>query len=116
MTIQRIPIPRSAASFTMRVMLERREYVLAMRWNARAGRWFMSIADSSGVLIATRPLTTNRPLLSGVVDARRPPGELVVLDTARLDTPIGLGELGTRAVLDYLEAADVAAMIAAGAG
>ena len=111
MTIQRIPLPRGESSFGMRVMLERREYILEMHWNDRVGRWFLSLADSTGALIVTRAFTTGRPLLAGVVDARRPPGELIALDTARMDTPIGLTELGTRGVLDYLEAADVAAAV-----
>lgn len=114
MTIQRIPLPQGEFSFTQRVMLEQREYILDFNWNGRAGRWFFALSDSAGRLIVTRPLVTNRPLLSGVVDDRRPPGDLVALDTSRSDAPVGLAELGTRVALDYLEASDVAAMIAAG--
>lgn len=114
MTILRIPVPKGAPSFSQRVMLEQLEYVLDLHWNQRAERWFLQLSDSTGELITARQIAPNWPILHGLVHDKRPPGELVALDSMRLGTPIGLYDWGDRVVLDYLEAADVAEFIAAG--
>jgi hypothetical protein len=93
-------------------MLEQVEYVLAMRWNDRAGRWFFELSDSTGALITARKVVPNWPLLFGLVQGTRPPGELIAVDTLQLDTPIGFDDWGDRVALNYFDAAEVAALVA----
>ena len=111
MTIVRIPMPQGVPAFSQRVMLERVAYVFDFHWNDRAARWFFELRDSTLELITSRPVLPNWPLLSTLVHSKRPPGELIALDTQALGTPIGLNDWGERVVLDYLEASDVADML-----
>lgn len=112
MTILRIPVPKGVPSFSERVMLDKQQYTVDMHWNERAQRWYLQLYDSTGALIVTRKITPNWPLLGGLVHDARPPGELMAVDAQQLGTPIGLYDWDERVVLDYIEAADVAALIA----
>jgi hypothetical protein len=98
--------------------LEGRSYLLTFRFNTRANKWFLDIADESGSPIAEGDtIVANWPLFRKVVDSRLPPGMLLALDRShddpaegfkRLYTAPGLTELGTRVQLVYLTAAEVA--------
>lgn len=112
MTILRIPVPQSTARFSMRVQLSQLEYGIEIAWNERAERWYLQLRDSAGTLICTRPLVANKPILDGLVHASRPPGELIALDGTFSGAPIGFDDWGSRVVLDYLEPADLAELIA----
>lgn len=98
--IYTIPLPTGVPWFDLRVSLDAREYVISLQWNARAATWCIAIGDRSGALIVTRKLTLGYPLLTGVIDPRRPAGEL--LAAARFGVgPAGIGDLGHRVVLAY---------------
>jgi hypothetical protein len=110
-------IPCSAGAdsrWVQRTSLAGRDYVFTFEWNTRAGRWSVSIADQDGAVIAEGlTLAAGARLLRGVVGDRRPPGELVVLDTTGLyDLDPGFGDLGSRFQLAYLDPADAAAAFA----
>lgn len=102
--------PDGCATWTQRTALDGRDYVLAFRWNQRAGSWTLDLADQDGAAIASGcVLVAGYPLLKGVTDARRPPGELAVLDTFGLDDlDPAFSDLGTRFVLVYVTAAELA--------
>ncbi|MCK6585962.1 MAG: hypothetical protein L6Q76_00095 [Polyangiaceae bacterium] len=108
------------ANQTQRTALDGRDYLLTLRWNQREEAWYLDLADADDVLIrAGMKLVMGQPLLRGVLDARRPPGELLVLDMEgtsdavadlgpRIADP-GLDDLGVRHHLAYLDAAELAA-------
>jgi hypothetical protein len=100
--------PNGSASWRQRTSLDGRDYVLRFRWNQRDGHWFLSIADPTDVVIASGiKLVTDFPLLLGVVDARRPPGELFVSDAqGRAEDP-GFADLGARFLLRYMTRAEL---------
>lgn len=101
--------PGTASRWSQRTSLAGRDYVLSFDWLERAGQWRMSIADQDGSPIREGiALVTARRLLGGVVDARRPPGELVVVDTLNLyDLDPGFSDLGARFALAYLDPSEV---------
>jgi hypothetical protein len=112
-----VTIPCAAANsarWTQRTSVAGREYELAFDWNERRGRWSLSLADQDGSPIATGvTLVTSYPLLRGVIDPRRPPGDLFIVDTTGLnDLEPGFADLGTRFVLAYFDPGELAALAA----
>lgn len=102
-----IPASTELSHYTMQVELDRVLFLLTFRWNEREGYWYLSIADSNGVDVATGiKIVINTPLLRRCVSAGRPTGELIALDAAtNTSGDPGLNELGGRVVLVYEEAA-----------
>ena len=103
--------PDGASHWTQRTTLDGRDYLLTFDWNQRDGSWSLAVADQDGATRATgRRLSTGFPLLREVRDARRPPGELVVVDTLASDTrepeDPSFASLGARHVLVYLAAGE----------
>jgi len=110
MSILLVPCtPESDSRWTQTTALDGVDYVLTFDWYQRTGRWALSIADASGGPIRTGMiLNVGTLLLRGVVDARRPRGEVVVLDsTSAYDIDPGFSDLGGRFVLAYFDAAEL---------
>lgn len=101
--------PDGAALWTQRSALDGTEYLFTFDWHQRTGRWVLHLADTHGVAIRTgMVLNLGVPLLAGVVDARRPPGELVVVDASGVrDVDPGFSDLGGRFLLAYADAAEL---------
>lgn len=101
-------------SVLQRVELEGKEFVIELAWNGRVGAWFARIADTNGVDIRRGVRIVDKTaLLAGVVDARKPAGELVI--TTRSGA-IGIDSFADGgASLVYLTAAEVAAVRATSA-
>jgi hypothetical protein len=98
------PIAAERGSIIERVTLSGREYILRLQWNVREERWTLSIADQSDVpILDGAVLVADWPLLRTVVDKRRPPGEIIAWDTTNMGRDPGLGDLGTRVLLAYIE-------------
>lgn len=97
--------PDGAARWSQRTALAGRDYQLSFDWIERAGRWLLALADQDGTPIRDGvALVAGRPLLRGLVDARRPPGELLVLDGKGLyDLDPGFLDLGSRFLLMYFD-------------
>jgi hypothetical protein len=95
-------------NFTHRTVLDGREYLLKFRWNGRAGKWYLSLYDQDeSPIYEGIKLVVNFPLLGArVVDERRPPGELMALDPSS-DRDPGLYDLGTRVILQYIDAENI---------
>lgn len=102
--------PAGAARWTQRTELGGREYLLSFQWSQRAGRWLFTLADQDSADIVTgQPVVVDWPLLGRrVVDARRPPGELVAVDTTGAGADPGFADLGARVVLVYFDPAEIA--------
>lgn len=104
-----VPIaPNGVAHWTQRTALDGRDYQLTLDWSQREGKWRLDLADQDGVAIRSGiALVVNWQLLAGVTDTRRPPGELVLVDTmGRAEDP-GFADLGSRFVLLYFAAAEL---------
>lgn len=106
--------PGGVSSWTQLSAFDGVTFLLTFRWNQRDGHWYLSIADGDGVAIRSgMMLATNEPLLRGCVDANRPAGELIIVDTtgaSDLDPGFDdLGAVGARFVLMYVTAAEMAA-------
>lgn len=108
MAILRIRTLRDGtAHYTQTVALDGRGYVMDLDYHARDGYWYLSLADSDGVPIqgcVGRRCVANWPILRSV-DARRPPGELIV--AGGQDVPPGLTTFGDGQALYYAEASEL---------
>lgn len=106
--------PAGASSWSQITALDGVSFSLTFRWSQRAGSWLLDVADAEGVAIRSGlALVAGQPLLRGVIDTRRPAGELVVVDTSGAnDVDPGFAEIGgpgARFVLMYVTAAEMAA-------
>lgn len=108
----RVPcIPNGQSSWSQQTSLEGRVYTFTFDWNDRCQLWMLHLYDVNGVAIRTGiMLTTGTSLLWRIVNPRRPPGALVVVDlTDAEDKNPGLNDLGTRFVLTYFTLAEISA-------
>lgn len=112
--------PRGVSRWTQRTALDGADFTLTFRWSQRDGHWLLDVADAESVAIITGVcLVPNIDLLDGVIDTRRPPGKLAILDTTgALDADPGFSDIGTpgdegvRFVLVYFEAAELVTLAA----
>lgn len=114
MAVRTINLSPGVPNTRQRVVLDGREYVLALRWSQREARFYLDLADATGApLISAMKLLPGWPLLyrhRGIDGV--PPGELMVLDPRPTPAPPGLDELGDVMQLAYIDAADVATLAA----
>ena len=105
-----IPLRDDLPFFDLHVSLDDATYTLQLRWNVREGAWFMDVLDQQGeaLLLAGLRLVASFPLTAYVTD-RKPPGDLVVIDTTGAGADPGRADLGTRHALVYFTAAELAA-------
>jgi hypothetical protein len=97
--------PGDAAPYSMQVALDGAVYTLGLRWNARAGLWFLDVATADGVAVCCgEPVVNGYPLLSRHKDARLPPGVLRAVASIRPEEDAGVDDLGARVALVYTEA------------
>ena len=98
-----LPSANDTEAFEYETELQGSVFQLSFRWNRRDAHWFLTVRDADGVDIASgRRVVADWPLLKGVVDVRRPHGEIVALDTTGEGDP-GLTDLGGRVLLLYEE-------------
>jgi hypothetical protein len=79
-----------------------RDYLLTFDWNQRLGQWSLLLSDQDDAPIRSAALVANWPFLYGCVDPRRPPGGLILLDTANKNEECTFSGLGDRWQLVYL--------------
>lgn len=92
-----------------RTTLSGRDYVLRFDWNQRDGYWMLSLLEPNGEPIITGvKLVADWPLLQGRLEALRPPGELLVVDSIEPHADPGFADLGERHALIYIEPGDTA--------
>lgn len=101
--------PDGAALWTQRTALDGVDFVLGFDWQGRQGHWAFTLSDASGEPIRSGIiLTSGAVLLRGVLDPRRPKGELIVLDlSGKGDVDPGFSDLGTRFAVVYLDASEL---------
>lgn len=107
MAILTIPTQRDTPHYTQETVLDGRNYLLTFHFNEHDGCWYVDVDDVDGVAIVTgKRIVADWSLLHRVADSRRPPGEMLVIDTTGAGAP-GFRELGDRVILTYLDAAEL---------
>ncbi len=103
-----VTIPLSTdAIFTQVTALSGQDFVFTFKWNARESAWYMDIADQDDVLIvASRKLVVDYPLITRCVDPRRPLGVLWAIDRSGAGLDPGRFDLDGRVALIYVEPED----------
>lgn len=105
-----IPLRNDLPRFDFQIDLEGTTYTLDFVWNFRGEYWSMSLLDADGL-----PLVYGIAFLIGTALGKRhpgegmPPGILEVLDTSGQQRDAGLNDLGSRVILLYHSAAELAA-------
>lgn len=98
-----IPTYNEDDDYTQSTPLDGKDYVFRFQYNTRSDAWFMSIYDNDEVpILEGQKIVTNRDLLRGVVDARRPPGKLVCLEIHDDLTEPTRDSFGVAHVLHYV--------------
>lgn len=104
-----IPTVPDLNAYTQRVPLDDEYFSITLRWNDRAERWYMDLADSQGAAIAyglaIESDTVLTAHLAGLVGMPR--GIFVAVDGTGSGEDAGYDELGQRVQIVYLEAADL---------
>lgn len=115
MAVLKIPTSTVLSSYTQRTALDGRDFILRFQFNQRLGRWHLSIYDQDDAPIALGlRCSANTPLIRRLTNARRPVGEIYVIDLegggddtdalALIARDPGLGELGARFIAVYFDA------------
>lgn len=114
MAISQLRIPTGPAS-RQAVTLDGVTIGLRLWWNARAGRWIVDIEDASGAEVASGIGLALGVSLWARFGARStlPPGALLAVDTSGAGLEAGRDDLGTRVLLLYYDAAELAALASA---
>lgn len=103
-----LPVRSDVVAFSFETDLEGRSFSFEFRWNARAGLWFVSIADATGAPVVTgRAVVLGSDLRGSGVDPRRPPGAVLAVDTDGESRDPGRYDLGGRVLICYVESAEV---------
>jgi hypothetical protein len=90
--------------FSERVTLGTRDYVLRFLWNQREAKWYLSIADQSGVAIVSGlKVVADFPINRLVVDDRAPAGTIMAMDLSGEGRDPGLVDLGRRVLLIFVD-------------
>lgn len=77
-------------------------------WNARDSAWYLQLSDDAGNLLLAKKIALGTPMLWRHADRRLPLGELVAVDTSGSGAEPGLTDLGSRVLLTFTDAADIA--------
>lgn len=97
--------PSGRSNFRKTLTLDGVKFQASFLWNARASRWFMTLADAEGNRIITgRKLCAEMPWASHETAEGIPAGQLWVIVTEGSDADPGLRDLGGRVRLMYADA------------
>ena len=83
-------------------------YVIDLRWNERAGAWFMDLLDEN-----EDPIRMGIKVVLGTwlgrrsIDPRFPAGAILAVDTSGAGLDAGLDDLGTRVLLRFYSAEEI---------
>lgn len=105
-----IPTTPTPLDYQQRVELDGETFVLRFRYNPRIGGWLLDLfdADEAPLAVGRRLVADGFPLHPFRNATGMPGGQLFVHDTTADPRDPGLGDLGTRAIILYVEAADLA--------
>lgn len=104
-----LPTQSDNPRYTQTVTLSDVAYRLHLEWNERAEAWFLGIATSDGTpLLSGRRVVVGWPLNFGASDPRLPRGVIEAIDLQGMDLDPAYGDLGTRVVLAFTPASELA--------
>jgi hypothetical protein len=108
MAYVKLPVRADLPAYEFEIELEGRVFFFSFNWNARIGKWFMTIKDQSqAVIVSGVKLLTGWPILERLKDTRLPLGTMFVIDSANEGKDPGVDELGSRHILMYRESTTV---------
>lgn len=88
--------------YKLRVSLDGVDYTLSLEFNQRDG-WYLGLSDElEDVIMSPHKLVVDCDFLDGLVDARRPPGMLMLRDMSGAGAEAGYTDLDARCKLVYL--------------
>lgn len=92
----RIPLTPELREQRQIIALAGTRYALRTEWLERVGAWYLHLATAADVpLLTGRRILGTGYLLTGLVDDRRPGGQIIAVSSSDLDTPPGWADLGT---------------------
>lgn len=104
-----LPLVPSVPNYRVSTTLDERQYVLDIRWNTRAGKWVMDVLTDEA-----QPIRTGLHLVLGAMyvssDPRWPAGLFVAADLSGEGREATLDDMGTRVVVFFYTAAEIAAL------
>ena len=99
-----IPTRRDLPAYTYRIDLEGVTYTFSFNYNARMGKWLVSVADELGAaLVSGVPIIVNWPLFARFSIAGMPPGDIAAYDSSNQSEDPGRFDLGARVKMVYRE-------------
>lgn len=106
-------VPGGVAGWKQTTAFDGVSYQLTFTWVQRMGRWMLSVADVGGApIVSGVALVAGVSVFAGIRDTRRPPGLLLVIDSTDAgNADPGFADLGTRFLLVYADAAELAGFV-----
>ncbi|MEW5804663.1 MAG: hypothetical protein AB1847_21445 [bacterium] len=105
MSLRQLPVRADTANYEFKIELDGTRYILAFRFNTRAGRWIMDVKTGQGVM-----LVAGIALLAGVDLLAQfraydgvPQGNLFLLNIEDENISPGRNDLGANVLLLYRE-------------
>ena len=97
----------TAAPFDQRMTLTGVPYNLRFQWSARGQVWLLSLySDAGDLIVGFVPIVNNTLIFYPYqADPRVPPGQFLALANTMPELNAQRGDLGSRVVLTYTEAA-----------
>lgn len=107
-----IPLRNDVPHYSIEVELDGSLFTLTLLWNVINLSWYLSIDDSDGNrLVSGVRLVDSLPLAGRLKDARMPAGTLVMQDTVGENRDAFFADLGTRCLLLYYTADEIAELV-----
>lgn len=108
MSIDTIPVEQGLAYYEFEVELDGVQFRLEFRYVDRDDAWYLSIYDVDGIpLRMGLRVVPQWPLLQLWADENRPGGEMISLSQGGVTSTPTLDQLGSDAVLVYMDEAEV---------
>ena len=106
-----IPLRSDLPHYAFQCELENVTYSFEVLWNPQSASWMLSIstADDQPIVMGM-PIVIDWEWAGRYVDPRLPPGVFMAQDTSGQGLDAGRDDLGSRVILLYFTAAEVAAL------
>lgn len=106
-----LPLVPSIPNYRFGTQLDGVQYIIDVRWNGRDGAWYMDFLQADETPIKYGIKIVLGATLGGLVtDPAFPPGVLIAVDQTGNGREATLDDLGSRVLVVYIPAADIAAV------
>lgn len=100
----KLPLRADLPAYEYQITLEDKILFFDFNWNARIGKWFLTIKDENQAeIVKGIKLLASVDLFGRFKDTRLPLGTLYILDTANENKDPGIEDLGRRHIMLYRE-------------